>query len=72
MARSLGSLGEASKAIEFYRSAIAIMESSEDVESEYLITLLGELGSLLLREGKVKDAEDPYQRLIMFLLFWMG
>lgn len=63
MAKCLGSTGKATKAIEFYNSAISILESSRGAESEDLIMPLFGLGNLLLKERKAKDSETSFLRL---------
>ena len=70
MAKALGSIGKATKAIEFYHRAITILESSRGAESEDLVIPLFGLGSLLLQEGKAKDAETAFLRLNLFLFLF--
>lgn len=72
MAKSLGSSGKATEAIEFYNRAITILESSRGVESEDLIVPLFGLGNILIQEGKAMEAETPFLRLNFFPLLLAG
>lgn len=72
MAKSLGSSGKATRAIEFYNLAISILESSRGIENEDLIMPLLGLGNMLLQGGKATEAENPFLRLNFFpVFFWM-
>lgn len=62
MAKVLGSLGRATKAVEFYHRSITILESCRSTENEDLIVPLFGLGNLLLKEGKPMEAESPFLR----------
>lgn len=62
MAKALGSIGRATKAVETYNRAINILESSRDIESEDLVVPLFSLGNLLIKEGRASEAESPCKR----------
>lgn len=62
MAKVLGSIGRATKAVEFYHRSISILESCRSTENEDLIIPLYGLGNLLLKEGKLVEAESPFLR----------
>ncbi|KAM6586530.1 hypothetical protein CsatA_009135 [Cannabis sativa] len=64
MAKALASTGKATKAIEFYHRSITILESSRGPQSEDLVIPLFGLGNLLLQEGKAKDSETPFLRIL--------
>lgn len=71
MAKALGFLGRATKAIETYHRAISILESSKGEENEELVVPLYALGNLLLKERRTADAETAFGRLYLFLhSFW--
>jgi tetratricopeptide (TPR) repeat protein len=62
MAKALGSIGKATKAIEIYQQVITLLESSKGAESKHLVVPLLSLGNLLLKEGRVNDAESHFTR----------
>lgn len=64
MAKVLGSIGRATKAVDNYHRAITILESSRGPESEDLVVPLFGLGNLLIKEGRATDAESPFIRLL--------
>ena len=64
MAKSLGSIGRATKAVEIYRRAISILESSRGSESEDVVVPLLGLGNLLIKEKRTADAEIHFIRFI--------
>lgn len=66
MGKVLGFIGRASKATDMYHRAIGILENSCGAESEQLVVPLFALGNLLIKEGKVTDAEETFVRLIFF------
>jgi hypothetical protein len=68
MAKILGSIGKATKAIEVYQRVISILESSRGAESKDLVVPLSGLGNLLIKEGRATDAESLFNRLLYFLL----
>jgi len=69
MAKVLGSIGKATKAIEIYQHVITLLESSRGAESKDLVVPLLSLGNLLLKERRVNDAESHFTRLsFLFLL----
>lgn len=70
MAKSLGSSGKATRAIEFYNLAISLLESSRGIENKDLIMPLLGLGNMLLQEGKATEAENPFLRLNFFPAFF--
>lgn len=69
MAKALGSIGKATKAIEIYQHVISLLESSRGAESKDLVIPLLSLGNLLLKEGKANDAESHFTRLSFLFLF---
>lgn len=72
MAKALGSIGRATKAVESYHHSINILESCRGSENEDLIIPLFGLGNLLLKERKAMEAETPYLRLNFFTpIRWM-
>lgn len=62
MAKVLGSNGKTKKAIETYHRVVKILESSRGEESEELVVPLFGMGNLLLKEGRVTDAENAFNR----------
>ncbi|MCI23659.1 kinesin light chain [Trifolium medium] len=64
MAKALGSIGKATKAIETYQHVITLLESSKGAESKHLVVPLLSLGNLLLKEGRVDDAESHFTRVL--------
>lgn len=68
MAKSLGSIGRATKAVEIYHRAIAILELSRGAESEDVVVPLLGLGNLLIKEKRATDAEIPFIRFISLLI----
>lgn len=69
MAKALGSIGKATKAIEIYQHVITLLESNKGAESKDLVVPLLSLGNLLLKEGRVNDAESHFTRLSFLILF---
>lgn len=69
MAKALGSIGKATKAIEIYQHVIALLESNRGAESKDLVVPLLSLGNLLLKEGRANDAESRFTRLNFLVLF---
>lgn len=69
MAKALGSIGKATKAIEIYQHVITLVESNKGAESKDLVVPLLSLGNLLLKEGRVNDAESRFTRLSFLILF---
>lgn len=69
MAKVLGSMGRASEAMETYQRVITLLESSRGGENEELAVPLLALGNLLMKEGRAPDAESPFDRLILFILY---
>ncbi|XP_028104666.1 nephrocystin-3 isoform X2 [Camellia sinensis] len=64
MAKVLGSIRRATKAVEVYHRVITIFELSKGAESEDLVVPLLGLGNLLMKEGKAMDAEIPFMRIL--------
>ncbi|KAF5947502.1 hypothetical protein HYC85_013459 [Camellia sinensis] len=64
MAKVLGSIQRATKAVEVYHRVITIFELSKGAESEDLVVPLLGLGNLLMKEGKAMDAEIPFMRIL--------
>lgn len=62
MAKVLGSHRKTTKAIEAYHRVVKILESSRGEESEELVVPLFAMGNLLLKEGRVADAENAFNR----------
>lgn len=69
MAKAFGSIGKATKAIEIYQHVITLVESNKGAESKDLVVPLLSLGNLLLKEGRVNDAESRFTRLSFLILF---
>lgn len=61
----LGSIGKAAEAIDAYQRVITILELTKGTESEELILPLSGLGNLLLKEGKIHEAEDHFNRFVL-------
>ena len=73
MAKVLSFIGRATKAVEVYHRVITILEANKGAESEDLVVALFGLGNLLIKEGKVADAEDSFLRYHYFqLLFFFS
>lgn len=74
MAKVLGSIGRATKAVEIYHRVITILELNRGTESADLVLPLFSLGNLFIKEGKAVDAESVFIRLVsfFFFLFSMG
>lgn len=81
IARVFGLTGRAAKAIEIYHRAISILEISRGNECEDLVVPLCALGNLLMKEGRITDAECSFKRLfhlssyflvcvLLLLLMW--
>lgn len=70
MAKVLGSIGRATRAIEFYHRVITIFELNRGAESVDLVLPLSGLGNQLIKEGKATDAENVFTRLVASLFFW--
>lgn len=69
MAKVLGSIGRATKAVEVYHQVITILELNRGTESADLVLPLFSLGSLFIKEGKAVDAESVFSRLVSFFFF---
>lgn len=69
MAKALGSIGKAKKAIEIYQHVITLLESNRGAESKDLVVPLLSLGNLLLKEGRANDAESRFTRLSFLFIF---
>ena len=69
MAKALGSIGKATKAIEIYQHVITLLESNRGAESRDLVVPLLSLGNLLLKEGRANDAESRFSRLSFIIFF---
>lgn len=63
MAKALGSIGKATKAMDIYQHVITLLESNRGPESKDLVVPLLSLGNLLLKEGRANDAENHFTRL---------
>lgn len=68
MAKVLGSIGRATKAIDVYHRVIKILESRSGVECEDLVVPLFNLANLFIKEGRNKDGEAQFMRLLFFPL----
>ncbi|XP_028762406.1 protein KINESIN LIGHT CHAIN-RELATED 2 isoform X1 [Neltuma alba] len=64
VAKVYGSDRKAAKAMEMYQHAITLLESSRGTESKDLVVPLLGLGNLLLEEGRAKDAEAHFVRVL--------
>ncbi|GAY57200.1 hypothetical protein CUMW_177590 [Citrus unshiu] len=64
MAKVLGSIGRAKKAVEIYHRVITILELNRGTESADLVLPLFSLGSLFIKEGKAVDAESVFSRIL--------
>ena len=69
MAKVIGSIGKATKAIETYQRVITLLESSRGTKSKDLVVPLLSLANLLLKEGRANDAETHFTRLSLLSLF---
>ena len=75
MAKVLGAIGRSTKAVETYHRAISILELNKGAESEDLVVALLGLGNILLKEGRMTNAETHFVRLLSFIyviFFHMG
>lgn len=81
IARVFGLTGRAAKAIEIYHRAISILEISRGNACEDLVVPLCALGNLLMKEGRITDAECSFKRsfhlssyflvcVLLLLLMW--